>query len=79
LREKTPKTSRGHRKHRFHQWLTDDIGHPKLQEHLASVIALMKASDDWETFYKMLGRALPKYKHIKPTPLFDNLEQPDGD
>jgi len=23
-------------RHKLHQWLTEDIGHPKLREHLAS-------------------------------------------
>lgn len=68
LRAKTPKTRRGHRKNRYHQWLTDDVGHPKLQEHIASVIVLMKSSDDWEDFEKRLNKALPKHKKL---PLFD--------
>ena len=74
LKDLTPKTSRGNRRHKFHQWLTDDIGHPKLQEHLASVIALMKASDDWHQFHKMLDRSLPSYDEIASRPLFKNLE-----
>ncbi len=60
LKIKTPKDGRGRRKNRFHQWLTQDIGHPKLQEHIASVIALMRACDDWEQFEGMLNRSLPK-------------------
>jgi P63C domain len=73
----TPKTQRGNRRNKFHQWLTDDIGHPKLQEHLASVIALMKASDDWQQFHKMLDRSLPSYEEIASRPLFKNLEYED--
>ena len=72
LETKNPPNERGRRKRKHHQWLTDDIGHPKLQEHLASVITLMKASDDWDTFHKMLNRALPPYKEL---PLFPK----DGD
>ena len=68
LRQNTPKTPRGHRKHKFHQWLTDDIGHPKLQEHISAVIALMKSCDDWEDFHKRLDRALPVFK---PMPLLE--------
>ena len=68
LERLNPKDSRGRRKRRHHQWLTEDVGHPKLQEHLASVITLMKASDNWEEFKKMLKRALPKYPEM---PLFD--------
>jgi hypothetical protein len=41
---------------------------PKLREHLASVTALMKASDKWPQFMTMVDRALPRYKAL---PLFD--------
>jgi hypothetical protein len=68
----TPKTESGNRKHRFFQRLSDDVGHPKLREHLASVIALMKASDDYDSFEKLLNRALPKYREM---PLFDKIEE----
>lgn len=49
------------KRHRYHQWLTEDIGHPKLREHLAAVIALMKASSTWNRFYGSMQRALPQY------------------
>ena len=39
--------------------------------HLASVIALMKAADEWDEFHKMLERALPKFKDM---PLFEDEE-----
>lgn len=68
LKKKTPKTPRGNRRHKFHQWLTDDIGHPKLQEHITAVVALMKSSDDWDDFHKRLDRALPVFK---PMPLLE--------
>jgi hypothetical protein len=51
--------------------LTDDIGHPRLREHLASLVALMRAADDWDGFLRLLDRALPKYSDL---PLFDGLE-----
>lgn len=62
LKAKTPKTNRGNRKHRYHQWLTEDFGHPRLREHLVAVIALMRASPNWNNFYRLLQRALPKYE-----------------
>jgi len=61
LKRLTPKDSKGRRKHRYFQRLTEDIGHPKLREHLASVIALMKATTTWNPFYRMLQRSLPQY------------------
>lgn len=60
LRSKNPVDGSGRRKTRHHQWLTDDIGHPKLQEHIQAVLALMRASDTYAQFEKMLNRSLPK-------------------
>ena len=71
LREMNPTNDRGRRKAKHHQWLTKDIGHPKLEQHLASVTALMKASDTWVQFKKMLDRALPVYLSL---PLFEGTE-----
>lgn len=61
LNRLTPRDEKGRLKHKLFQRLTDDVGHPKLREHLASVIALMKASDDWQGFNYILNRALPRY------------------
>jgi len=66
LKRKTPKTPSGHRRHRLFQWLTEDVGHPRLREHLTAVIALMRASSKWSQFYRMLQRALPKYGETIP-------------
>ena len=69
LRRITPKDVKGRRKHRYHQRLTEDIGHPALREHLASVITLMKASTNWRRFYAMLNRALPRWDSTLPMAL----------
>jgi hypothetical protein len=61
LKEKTPKDDKGRRKYRYHQWLTEDIGNPRLREHLWAVIGLMRASSNWRSFYSLLNRAFPKY------------------
>lgn len=71
LEKKNPKDVRGRRKQKHHQWLTEDVGDPRLREHLASVIALMRASDNKELFQKMLDKALPRYL---PAPLFESIE-----
>jgi hypothetical protein len=60
LKSKNPKTESGNRKTRHHQWLTEDVGHPALAQHLHATIALMKVATDWKTFYAMIERALPK-------------------
>ena len=61
LKRLTPRDEKGRLKHKLFQHLTEDVGHPKLREHLASVVALMKASDGWQDFSRMLNRALPRY------------------
>lgn len=60
LRRVTPKDEKGRRKHRFHQRLTADVGHPSLAAHLHAVIALMRASSTWEGFKRAIQRAFPK-------------------
>ena len=45
-----------YRKYRFHQFLTENIGIPHLDKHLASVITIMKLSDNWEHFESMFDR-----------------------
>ncbi len=72
LKRRTPRDDHGRAKVHFHQWLTEDVGHPKLQEHLAAVIALMKASPDWRTFERLLNRALPKLNETLPLELYDD-------
>jgi hypothetical protein len=34
LEARNPKDERGHRKNKHHQWLTEDVGHPALAQHL---------------------------------------------
>jgi len=72
LKIKNPKTPKGTRKHHHHRWLTRDVGHPRLREHLASVVALMRASAKWDDFKRMINRALPKYGDL---PLIEDAER----
>ncbi|MCK5152919.1 MAG: P63C domain-containing protein [Spirochaetales bacterium] len=59
LQKLNPKNDRGNRKAKHHQWLTDDIGHPKLQEHIYAVLGLMRAASNWNQFNRMLEKAFP--------------------
>jgi len=56
-----PKTESGRRKSKYFQWLTSNIGYPKLREHLGSVVAIMKLSKDWPNFYATLDRLHPRH------------------
>ncbi|MCT8350088.1 P63C domain-containing protein [Photorhabdus temperata] len=62
--------SQSERKAKLHQWLTDDIGHPKLREHLASIVTLLKISKTPEQFYDLVDTVHPK--------LILETEQDDG-
>lgn len=61
LKAKNPVTEKGSRKNKHHVFLTDEIGIPKLLNHLAAVEALGRASGyDWNRFMTMLDKAFPK-------------------
>lgn len=53
--------SKAERKTKLHQWLTEDIGHPKLREHLSSIVTLLKISDTPEQFYGLVDKVHPKF------------------
>jgi len=46
---------------KLHQRLTVNHGHPKLREHLASVITVMKLSKNFDKFRQQLNVVLPRY------------------
>ena len=71
LQEKNPVTEKGYRKKRHHQWLTGNIGHPALREHITGVLALMRASSNWDQFYRMVQRAYPNLNEQIPLALDD--------
>ena len=62
LRRFNPSLPGGGRKWRHHQWFTPDPGYIKLNQHLAAVIALMNAANNWEQFQRFLKRAFPKLR-----------------
>ena len=66
LRKKNPITDKGTRKRKHHQFLTEDVGIPRLLNHLSAVEALGRASKyDWSKFMVMLDDAFPKmYQQI---------------
>ena len=60
LEERNPANENWYRKARHHQWLTQDVGHPALAQHLHAIVAFMKVSKTWDQFYQMLNKAFPK-------------------
>lgn len=74
LEKRNPKSEFGNRAAKHHQWLTEDVGHPALAQHLHAVIGLMRASGDWGQFMNMIGRAFPKRGDTLQLPLFDDSD-----
>ena len=72
LRRVVPKreTGRG-RKYPFTRRLTEEIGHPKLREHLASVTTIMRLSEQYDDFEVKLDRIHPRYDETLQLPFFD--------
>jgi hypothetical protein len=68
LKRLTPRDDKGRLKNKLFQRLSEEVGHPKLREHLAAVVALEKAATTWDGFIRMLDRALPRYGDSLPLP-----------
>jgi hypothetical protein len=71
LERRNPKNEHGHRPNRHHQWLTEDIGHPALAQHLYALIGFMRVASDWDQFYRMVQRAFPKKNTTMLLPAMD--------
>lgn len=61
LRRKNPPVAPGQRQHKHFQWLTENVGDPRLREHLWKVIGIMQVFTAWDSFYETLDRVLPRY------------------
>lgn len=63
LRDKNPIVEgKGKRRHKHFQWLTGEIGHPKLLAHLEGVKILMRESESWDEFKTRLDKHYPRYE-----------------
>ncbi len=61
LPELKKEVSKLNKKAKLHQFLTSDIGHPKLREHLASIVTMLKLSASKEQFFEMVDRIHPRF------------------
>ena len=76
LRKKNPKLETGGRKNKHNQFLTEEVGVPKLLNHLAAVEALGRAANyNWSTFMTFLDTAFPK-QYQQLSLLFDEPAPP---
>jgi hypothetical protein len=71
LKRLTPRNEKGYLVHKLHQHLTDDIGNPKLEKHIAVTMALMDVAPDWQTFISHMNRVLPPFGKNYELPLDD--------
>ena len=60
LQRINPPNEAGYRKHRHHQYLTPEVGHPALSHRLYELIGMARACEDWEQFYRAVQRSYPK-------------------
>jgi hypothetical protein len=78
LKKVNPKDeATGRRKHKHFRWLTNNIGYPKLREHLGAVVATMKLSSDWHDFKAKLDKNYPRQG--RPTQLSMEFSENEPD
>ena len=77
IKSTTPKSPAGRPRQHFHRHLTPELGHPKLREHLASVVTIMRLSSDYADFKRKLDRIHPPYDETLRLD-FDDLEEITG-
>lgn len=69
LQKHNPTDEKGNRKHKHHQYLTRDIGHPSLSRRVYELTGMGRASDDWSRFYRAVDRAFPRVNATLALPL----------
>lgn len=74
LKKTTPKSPKGRLKEHLHRRLTPDLGHPKLREHMASIVTAMKLSNSYDDFRSKLDLLHPRYDE---TMLMDFVHEED--
>ena len=75
LERKNP-SEHGKRRAKHHQWLTEDVGHPALAQHVHAVITLMRISTSWDQFRLFLDQAHPKRGDTMQLPLMIDVPLP---
>jgi hypothetical protein len=59
LEKRNPKTEKGYRKHKHFQFLTDEVGEPRLREFFGGHLALARATTNWRKYVSLVERAYP--------------------
>jgi hypothetical protein len=74
LKRVTEKSESGRPKRRLFQHLTQNVGYPKLREHIGAVVATMQLSSNYKDFMEKLDRIRPPCIDVGETyqlPLYD--------
>ena len=71
LRRLNPTLPSGRRSSQHTQWFTPEFGHPRLREHLAGVLAVMRLSSNWNAFKRNIDLAYPSFRETMQFPLDD--------
>ena len=53
--------TKAEKKAKLHQWLSSNVGHPRLREHLATIVTLMKLSKSPQDLKLLVDRIHPKF------------------
>lgn len=61
LTELKKAASKAEKKAKLHQWLSSDVGHPKLKDHLISIVALLKISRTPQQFRDFVNTVHPRF------------------
>lgn len=78
LKRVVPKNDKGKAKTKLFQKLTDNIGYPKLREHMASTVTIMKLSIDYQDFISKLDRIHPRYNETRMLPFVYDAGRDSG-
>ena len=76
LRARNPVVADGgmRRRHRHHQFLTQDVGNVHLERQLVAVTTLMKVAPSWPAFKRMFDKAFPPTGNVQQEMLDDDFD-----
>lgn len=60
LERRNPKNDKGYRDFKHFQFLTEEVGEPKLREFFGGLMALAKANTSWRKYIEMVNMVYPK-------------------
>jgi hypothetical protein len=78
LKRVTPRNEEGRPTAKYFQSLTNNVGYPKLKEHLGAVVALMRISKTWDDFINLLNQHYPRYGDTIMLPMDYDPSRDDG-